>query len=709
MLNFLNPSVLFALAAAAIPLLIHLLNRRKSKTIHFSTIHFLKKLEKKQMRNLRIRQLLLLILRTLIILLLVLAFARPTLRSGAGNLLAERTPIEAFIILDNSLSLNEVQMGGSLLRELRDVFNGLESVFQNGDRLTIVNGTFPVQKLIKSENYQANIWERVNQKLQPNYLKTNLSKALLMAVDELKQSPFSAREIYVVSDFQKSGMDLTRLESVAREISVNNIKLYAIPIAHKNFENISVDSVEIVNRLIEKNQPLRLKAFLSNHHPQKFLNTMASVLLNGNRVAQQNVDVKPGKISEVDFQLTLTENGFVEGIIEIESDAILEDNKRYFNFYVPQKIKILHFVPDADFISYLPLIIRPAQNRGIFQPHSEILLNWTNFNFKDYDILILEGLREIPSNLIKRLETFVEQGGGLMLIPGENIVIPSYGRIYKDFGLGSIQELRGSIVSREQFLTLDKFQWNHAIFEGLFSKQRKKLNPIEVYSAYRVRPLNPQSVIIGLSDGSPFLQLTSLGKGTCVSFSAALKPNWNQLPIKGFVVPLLYRLIYYSGTRKIIDRQMIRCGETYQQMFSNLEAPFNFQLRAAGEDEKKLTPRFKGPGVFLQAKELLIPGNYRIMQNGNPLVLFSVNPWKQESEMNFYSEGEITERFPHTVFLSDYEQIAANILKSRFGKELWLHFLTLAFILLFVEMLVARTGSKKEFSQLKVQEPAVKV
>ncbi|MCB9089726.1 MAG: BatA domain-containing protein [Calditrichae bacterium] len=116
-MSFLNPVILYALAAAAIPLLIHLLNRRKIKRIEFSTIQFLKRMEKKQMRNLRIRQLLLLLLRTVIILLLVTAFARPTLQHGAGGLLAERSPIEAVIILDNSLSLNETRLTGSLLEK----------------------------------------------------------------------------------------------------------------------------------------------------------------------------------------------------------------------------------------------------------------------------------------------------------------------------------------------------------------------------------------------------------------------------------------------------------------------------------------------------------------------------------------------------------------------------------------------------------------
>ena len=78
MFNFLNTSVLFAAAAALIPLIIHLFSKRKVKIIDFSSLKHLKAMQRRQVRRLKIRQLLLLILRMLIILLVVLAFARPT-------------------------------------------------------------------------------------------------------------------------------------------------------------------------------------------------------------------------------------------------------------------------------------------------------------------------------------------------------------------------------------------------------------------------------------------------------------------------------------------------------------------------------------------------------------------------------------------------------------------------------------------------------
>jgi uncharacterized membrane protein len=82
-MTFLNPAILFGLLAASIPILIHLLNLRKLKKIEFSTLIFLKELQKNKIRKIKIKQWLLLLLRVLLILFIVLAFARPTLKSIA--------------------------------------------------------------------------------------------------------------------------------------------------------------------------------------------------------------------------------------------------------------------------------------------------------------------------------------------------------------------------------------------------------------------------------------------------------------------------------------------------------------------------------------------------------------------------------------------------------------------------------------------------
>ena len=107
MLNFLNPFILFALPVIIIPILIHFLNRTKRKEIPFSTIHFLKQMIHREIRKLRLRQILLMVVRIFLILFLILAFARPTLRSDIGPI-SDDTASEIVFIIDNRIKTKHI-------------------------------------------------------------------------------------------------------------------------------------------------------------------------------------------------------------------------------------------------------------------------------------------------------------------------------------------------------------------------------------------------------------------------------------------------------------------------------------------------------------------------------------------------------------------------------------------------------------------------
>src|SRR6185312_11900837 len=84
-MTFLNPFVLFGLAAASLPVLFHLFAQRRARKVEFSSLRFLQKLEKTSMRAVKVRQILLLIIRTLLVICIVMAFARPALRGYLGS------------------------------------------------------------------------------------------------------------------------------------------------------------------------------------------------------------------------------------------------------------------------------------------------------------------------------------------------------------------------------------------------------------------------------------------------------------------------------------------------------------------------------------------------------------------------------------------------------------------------------------------------
>ena len=137
-MTFLNPAVLFGLLAASIPILIHLFNLRKLKRIEFSTLAFLKELQKNKIRKVKLKQWILLALRVLIILFLVLAFARPTLKGLAIGGTTSAAKTTAVFIIDDTFSMSVIDNQGSLLNQAKATAKSLLKNFQEGDEAALI-------------------------------------------------------------------------------------------------------------------------------------------------------------------------------------------------------------------------------------------------------------------------------------------------------------------------------------------------------------------------------------------------------------------------------------------------------------------------------------------------------------------------------------------------------------------------------------------
>src|SRR5215208_90061 len=121
MISFLHPWVLAGLAAAAIPILLHLLARREPPTVVFPAVRYLVSTTREHQRRLKLQNWLLLFLRTLLVALLVVAAAAPTapLRGVAGH-----APSALVLIVDNSPSSGSMAGGSPQLAQPVDAARG---------------------------------------------------------------------------------------------------------------------------------------------------------------------------------------------------------------------------------------------------------------------------------------------------------------------------------------------------------------------------------------------------------------------------------------------------------------------------------------------------------------------------------------------------------------------------------------------------------
>jgi hypothetical protein len=133
--EFLQPLALLGLAGAAVPALLHLLQRREPPTVDFPAVRYLAEAERRHSQRLRFRNLLLLLVRTLLIVALALAAARPVMRAPLGE---AHAPSAVVMVFDNSLSSGAMVDGRPRLDDLRDQARAVADRAAPGDRLWLV-------------------------------------------------------------------------------------------------------------------------------------------------------------------------------------------------------------------------------------------------------------------------------------------------------------------------------------------------------------------------------------------------------------------------------------------------------------------------------------------------------------------------------------------------------------------------------------------
>jgi len=195
MFSFLNSLILPALIAAIIPLIIHLFSRQRSKRVLFSSLRFLKLIENQRIRRVKLYQILLILIRTLFIVLLVLAFSRPTVRDSVLNY-DSNSATTAVILIDDTYSMRSYSGAKTRFEKAIDLMPELFDLFSNEDRLYLISTSqpdpveisFPLENKNNPANYDA------------GYASSDFSPALKNAFYLFEQYPNVNRELYLISD-----------------------------------------------------------------------------------------------------------------------------------------------------------------------------------------------------------------------------------------------------------------------------------------------------------------------------------------------------------------------------------------------------------------------------------------------------------------------------------------------------------------------------
>jgi len=684
-MTFLNSVFLFALAAVSIPLIIHFLSKRRIKTIEFSSLKFLEQMQKNRMKWLKIKELILLLLRMIIIALVVMAFARPTLKGFWGS---SKGASSVVILLDRSASMDAEGETGTLYDEATRFAGRLIEALEPSDVVSIV--PFPEGQ----ESYaveQVNPGRLLRQKLdriEISYQTGNIGEALKSAVDILNKSPDLNREIYLLSDGQEINWKSLPPEILNKE-TWDGIHFFNVSFSPNRDDNIAITEVKAPPQLLTPGENMKIEAELENSRSGTVENVLVGVVVDGERKAQTTVSLPPGRAQSVDFSFKLDSPGFHAGYVEIGYDNYGLDNKRYFDLQIPERIKLLAVAQSGDDLRFLRLALDRSE-AGQIRFKGISIADLLKENLADFTVVLLQDIKSLDPARQNAIEKFVADGGGLMVTVGRQ----SETRYWNGF-LSDLAGIRVGDLSGEpgQYIYWDKFDMDHPVF-SIYSRDTKNDSGQEIPGIQLVYYRNLSGGnIIGSSSAGVNILSESVNKPVMV-YSSGIDLQSGDLPAHSFYLPFLVRSVEYLGSR---NADFGFAGIIGQPFRWNIESSAgSYSLVAPDESVEKLKMTGEGTRAFVSGTAYGEPGVYTLKAGDRTVSLLAFNVDRAESDIHRIEDDQIAEMLGTDIReLTPGGDIKSSIKEARFGRELWKEFLLFALVLLIIESLLGKTRPPK--------------
>ena len=551
---FLYPALLFGLFAASLPILIHLLNRRKLKRIQFPAVRFILLSQKRISRSYRLRHWILLALRTLAVVFLALLLANPIFQIGAG-LFAGSGPVSLVVLLDNSLSMTWSGDGNGF-RQAKDAARLLISALNDGDRAALIPTNIDGKEPFRLKA-QKDVLLKELDGIEIADGTANLPAALSKAY-ELLVEPAGQKEIRLITDMGLTGWD---------QFSVAGLKQVDPSIAFKLIHigrkqqplNGTIKTIRLTSQGVGVNLPTQIEATVANFGDSEIKDVLVQLSIDGQNREQKLATVPAGGETSVNFQTRVNQAGAHVGQVTLKKDGLAGNPTTHFALDAQDKLKIL--VVDGDPQTslvqsetfFLSRALNPAGDSSLFLP-TVILPDALNSATLDgYQVVMLCNVAALSDAFVTKLQNFLRQGGGVLIFGGDKFQPESYSQRWPQALPGELREKKlGPEASGEK---IGKFDLDHPALQNLSEDTlQESLKSARVWG-YTRTAASGKAALISLTNGDPLLLEQKIGSGKLMLFTTSADRDWSDLPVKTVYLPLVQALAQYlaGGKRGALD------------------------------------------------------------------------------------------------------------------------------------------------------------
>lgn len=648
---FLHPLYLYGLITASVPLLIHLLNRRRLKRMRFPAVRFVLLSQRRISRTYRLRHWLLLALRTCAIFLLVLLLANPIFQTGVG-LFAGGGPLSLVIIMDNSLSMKWSREGEGF-KQAKEAARLLISSIKDGDRAAVVptNTSERGQIRLKGER---EILLRELDAIQIAAGSADFSSALGKAYELLKE-PAPQKEIWLITDSALTDWDRFSMSALGPHDPLIPLKIIKIT-GQEGVLNATIKEIKMKGQGAGVGLPIQLEAWVVNFGSREIKDLLVQLHIDGQNREQKLISLPSKGESAVSFQLSLSQSGDHHGYMMLKKDGLAGNPTSYFTLQAQDKLKVL--VVDGDPQTslvqsetfFLTRALNPAGERdsSLFLPTVTIPEGLSSAALDSYQALILCNVAAIPDAFLPRLRDYVRKGGGLLLFLGEHIQTDDYNaKLFQSAPALLPARIRDKrILPEPAGEKIEGADTAHPALQGLADDILKEsLKSARIHGYFRTDTA-VGTTLLSLANGDPLLLEKRIGPGRVLFFTSAADRDWSDLPLKTAYLPLIQSLVSYlsAGRRGAMDPG-IEVGS--RKVFSFPPSYVGKSLRVIKPDRKEREIAFVPDGEKASAsfQENDLTGIYRLSlppgeAQAAPLI-YPVNSPFLESRLEAIGEREL--------------------------------------------------------------------
>jgi len=456
----------------AVPVIIHLLNRRRFRIVVWAAMDFLLATMKKNQRRIQLRDLILMLLRAFAIIFLALALARPTLAPGR-LILGPQGEVAAVVLLDNSLSMaydtgprtrfDLAKEQGVAVVEALPKGSSVALVLMNDDAVAEIPEPSHELAFVKAE---------INRQKRPTDAGTDVLEGLGAAWNILKKAPVAGREIYLITDVQRNAWpppEDPRWNELVETLQKAQppVVLHVVDAGIGGTENVSVQDLAAEDEIVTTDSPVAFQAKLWNHGPQPVEGVKVELWMDERGEAPAGEAKGSGRMRKaaeifvdqvetvhpVRFEVRFARGGShrVEVRVPESTDRLAADNASFRSLDVLHRIRVLLIDGDpaadaaaeglAGETDFLRIALSPKEfdtsdRKSLIQTDVTTVYGLSRVNLGDYNAVVLANVGELPPGLVERLATDVRsEGKGLVIFLGDRVSREHYNRVLAAEGL----------------------------------------------------------------------------------------------------------------------------------------------------------------------------------------------------------------------------------------------------------------------------------